>query len=75
MALFAVYALVALARRDPFFQRNGFYLMAGFCALERFGLEFLKPYAPLLGPFTLFHLATAALLTYALTMIFRKSDV
>lgn len=75
MALFLAYALTALARRDPFFHRNGFYLMARFYAVERFGLEFLKPYAPLLGPFNLFHLATTALLAYALTMIFRKSHV
>ncbi len=49
--------------------------MAGFYALERFGLEFLKPYAALIGPFNLFHFTCAALFAYAALMIQRSKDV
>ena len=75
MALFLFCALTAMARRTPFYAANAFYLMAGFYAVERFGLEFLKPYAPLIGPFNLFHLSCAALFAYAVLMIQRTKDV
>ena len=38
-------------------------------ALQRFVWEFFKPYAPLIGPFTLFHILSAAIFLYALVMI------
>ena len=44
MAAFLAYALAALARREPFFMRNGFYLLVVFYAAQRFVWEFLKPY-------------------------------
>lgn len=69
MAAFLAYALWALARREPFFMRNGFYLLAGFYAVQRFAWEFLKPYAPVLGPLNLFHFLCIALLAYALFMM------
>ncbi|MEO8242720.1 MAG: prolipoprotein diacylglyceryl transferase family protein [bacterium] len=75
MALFLLYAITALKRRSPVYTANAFYLMAGFYAAERFGLEFLKPYAALIGPFNLFHLACATLFTYAVMMIQRTNDV
>lgn len=68
-------ALFLLTRRRPFVAANAFYLMAGFYALQRFGLEFLKPYAAILGPFNIFHLACAGLLLYAFTMIRRGRHV
>jgi len=69
MAAFLVYALAMLARRDPFFLRNGFYLMVFWYAAQRFCWEFLKPYAPLLGPLNLFHLICLGLIAYALVMM------
>jgi len=69
MAAFLVYALAMLARRDPFFLRNGFYLMVLWYAAQRFCWEFLKPYAPLLGPLNLFHLICLGLIAYALVMM------
>jgi phosphatidylglycerol:prolipoprotein diacylglycerol transferase len=68
MAGFLVYALAMLARRDPFFMRNGFYLMVLWYAAQRFCGEFFKPYAPVLGPLNLFHLICLGLIAYALRM-------
>lgn len=50
MAIFLAFALVALARRAPYILANGFYLLVGFYATQRFFWEFLKPYQTLLGP-------------------------
>lgn len=68
MAAFLVYALAMLARRDPFFLRNGFYLMVLWYAAQRFCWEFFKPYALVLGPLNLFHLICLGLIAYALSM-------
>ncbi len=73
MAAFLAYSLVAFARRDPRFLRNGFYLVVGYYALQRFLWEFLKPYATLIGPFNLFHLLCLALLAYGAVMIAKGS--
>jgi prolipoprotein diacylglyceryltransferase len=54
---------------DRFWIANGFYLAVGWYGLQRFCWEFLKPYGTLLGPFTLFHLLSAAVLLYAVAMI------
>lgn len=69
MMAFLVYTLAMLARRDPFFLRNGFYLMVLWYAAQRFCWEFFKPYAPVLGPLNLFHLICLGLIAYALSMI------
>lgn len=69
MAGFLVYALVMLTRRDPFFMRNGFYLLVLWYAAQRFAWEFLKPYAPILGPLNLFHLICLGLVAYAVAMM------
>jgi prolipoprotein diacylglyceryltransferase len=69
MAAFLVNALAMIARRDAFFLRNGFYLMVFWYAAQRFCWEFLKPYAPVLGPLNLFHLICLGLIAYALAMI------
>ena len=74
MAGFLGLAVWAVPRK-PGFRANAFYLMTGFYALERFGLEFLKPYAALLGPLNIFHLACLGLLAYSFAMIFRRPDV
>lgn len=69
MAGFLAAALIAIARRSPLFLSRGFYLMVGFYALQRFGWEFLKPYAPVLGPLNVFHLTALGLMAYAAVML------
>ena len=59
----------ACCARDRFCIAHGFYLAVGCYGLQRFVWEFLKPYGTLLGPFTLFHLLSAAVLLYAIAMI------
>jgi prolipoprotein diacylglyceryltransferase len=56
-------------RNDRFVIDNGFYLAVGFYGAQRFAWEFIKPYGMLVGPFTLFHLLSAALIAYAVVMI------
>jgi len=48
---------------------NGFYLAVGCYGLQRFVWEFFKPYGALVGPFTLFHLLSLALVAYAAFML------
>ncbi|MFA9229587.1 MAG: prolipoprotein diacylglyceryl transferase family protein [Microgenomates group bacterium] len=74
MAAFLAYALWAIARKDRYFLRHGFYLMVSTYAAQRFLWEFLKPYAAVIGPFNLFHLACLGLLAYAVTMIRRSRN-
>lgn len=56
-------------RRSRFILENGFYLVIGLYGLQRFLWEFFKPYGTVLGPFTLFHLLSAAIVIYAAVMI------
>ena len=69
MAAFAVFYVFCLWRRNIYVVENGFALAVGFYALQRFVWEFLKPYGTLVGPFTLFHLLSIALLAYAIAML------
>jgi prolipoprotein diacylglyceryltransferase len=69
MAAFALVYLWRVLRRDRFFVEQGFYLAAGFYGAQRFVWEFFKPYGTVLGPFTLFHLLSAAVFLYAIVMI------
>lgn len=69
MAAFASVYLWCVLRRDRFVIAQGFYLAVGFYGAQRFVWEFLKPYGALIGPFTLFHLLSAAVLVYAVAMI------
>jgi len=69
MAAFALGYVICARRGNRFVIENGFYLAAGFYGLQRFALEFIKPYGTLIGPFTLFHLLSAAILAYAIVMI------
>jgi len=64
-------SLAALARRSEAFLRNGFYLVAGAYAAQRIGLEFLKPYASVVGPLNLFNLICLGLIAYCAAMILR----
>ena len=72
MAAFLAVALVLIGRRDPFFMRNGFYLLVLVYASQRFLWEFLKPYAGVLGPLNLFHFICAGLVIYSCVMIWRN---
>lgn len=75
MAAFLIFAVVSLANRTPFFMKNGFYLLVGFYASQRFIWEFFKPYGTVIGPFNIFHLVCLGLIVYAFFMIMRKIDV
>ena len=65
MAAFLAYTLIKLRARDPAFMANGFYLLVGWYAGQRFVWECLKPYGAVLGPFNVFHLVCAGLVAYA----------
>jgi prolipoprotein diacylglyceryltransferase len=69
MAIFAAVYTWRILNRDRFWATQGFYLAVGFYGLQRFLWEFFKPYGPLIGPFTLFHFLSAAVLVYAVAMI------
>jgi prolipoprotein diacylglyceryltransferase len=69
MALFAAAYVGRVRSGSRFWIGQGFYLAIGFYGLQRFGWEFVKPYGTLAGPFTLFHLLSAAILAYAIAMI------
>lgn len=63
--------LIAFARRSAWIMANGFYVVVGVYATQRFAWEFLKPYAVVLGPFNLFHLLCTILAAYAVYMVAR----
>jgi prolipoprotein diacylglyceryltransferase len=69
MAGFALFYVLAVVRRNIFVIDNGFYLALAFYGAQRFIWEFLKPYAGLIGPLTLFHLLSFAILLYAAIML------
>jgi phosphatidylglycerol:prolipoprotein diacylglycerol transferase len=69
MAGFALVYVAAVVRRKVYIIGNGFYLALAFYGLQRFVWEFLKPYAGLIGPLTLFHLLSLAVLFYAVVML------
>jgi prolipoprotein diacylglyceryltransferase len=69
MAAFAIFYAGAVIRQNSFIIDNGFYLALAFYGAQRFVWEFLKPYAALIGPLTLFHLLSLAILLYAAVML------
>jgi prolipoprotein diacylglyceryltransferase len=69
MAAFAVFYVAAVLRQNSLVIANGFYLVLIYYAVQRFLWEFLKPYAALLGPLTLFHLLSLFILFYASVML------
>jgi phosphatidylglycerol:prolipoprotein diacylglycerol transferase len=69
MAAFAVFYVVAVLRQNSLVIANGFYLVLIYYGLQRFLWEFLKPYAALVGPLTLFHLLSLFILFYASIML------
>jgi phosphatidylglycerol:prolipoprotein diacylglycerol transferase len=69
MAGFAVFYGFAVIAKDSFVIRNGFYLALAFYGVQRFAWEFLKPYGPVIGPLSIFHLLSIAIAAYAVVMI------
>jgi phosphatidylglycerol---prolipoprotein diacylglyceryl transferase len=69
MAAFAVFYVAAVLRQNSLVIANGFYLVLIYYGLQRFLWEFLKPYATLVGPLTLFHLLSLFILFYASVML------
>jgi len=69
MALFAIVYVMRVRAGDRFWIANGFYLAVAYYGAQRFVWEFWKPYGTIIGPFTLFHLLSAAVLVYAVVMI------
>ncbi len=74
MALFLGLYLVAALRDNRFVIDNGLYLAIGWYAVQRFAWEFFKPYAPVLGPLTVFQILSILLLFYALFMLLTASS-
>lgn len=72
MMAFLVAFIVLLRARNRFIVANGFYLFVGWYGLQRFFWEFLKPYPLIAGPFNLFQILCAALLSYSLIMVSRN---
>jgi prolipoprotein diacylglyceryltransferase len=73
MTAMLVVLIERLMARDRFWLANGFYLVVGWYALQRFVWEFLKPYATVIGPLNLFHIVCLGLLLYAGYMIHRTT--
>src|SRR3954452_25408224 len=69
MAGFAAFYVAAVLNRSHFVVTNGFYLALACYGMQRFLWEFLKPYGALIGPLTLFHLLSLAILSYAVVML------
>ena len=71
MLVFLVLCMLLLAMRQPFFMRNGFYVLVLTYSVQRFVWEFLKPYGHVFGPFNLFHFICLGLCCYSVWMIVR----
>src|SRR3954454_4668815 len=75
MAGFAAFYVAAVLNRSHFVVTNGFYLALACYGMQRFLWEFLNPYGALIGPLTLFHLLSLAILSYAAVMLATASNV
>jgi phosphatidylglycerol---prolipoprotein diacylglyceryl transferase len=69
MTGFAVFYVVAISKRNSFVVTNGFYLVLAYYGVQRFIWEFLKPYGAVIGPLSVFHLLSLAVLLYAAVML------
>ena len=75
MLLLLLIYLRGIARGQPLFLRDGFYLFVACYAAQRFMWEFFKPYPKLLGPLNLFHMLCLLMIAYAFFMIERSNDL
>ena len=60
--------LLTLKFRPDFVIRYGFYVCAGFYAIQRFMWEFFKPYGAVIGSLNLFHIVCLLLIGYSVFM-------
>ena len=72
MATFMSVYLSALALRWRPAMELGFYAFIAWYGVERFVLEFYKPYGTIVGPLNTFHFVCAILTAYGLTMLYRQ---
>lgn len=66
MAIFALVYVRARIKEADWAHAHAFHAMVIVYAAQRFGLEFLKPYPPVLGPLNVFHLLMLGLIAYGL---------
>ncbi len=69
MAAFALVYVFMVARKSAFWVNNGFYLAVWFYAVERFILEYFKPYATLAAGMSIFQFLSLIMGAYAIAMI------
>jgi prolipoprotein diacylglyceryltransferase len=74
MTLFALAYLWPLLRRDRNIIDNGFAPLVLWYGVERFGLEFLKPYPAVFAGLTVFQIVCIGLVLYALILL-RPKDL
>ncbi len=72
MAAFALLYIIKVRRGSSFWKVQGFYLGVGSYGVERFFLEFWKPYAPLAMGLTIFQFLSLAMGSYAVTMLLTR---
>ncbi|MGR6468143.1 prolipoprotein diacylglyceryl transferase family protein [Rhizobium sp. PAMB 3182] len=69
MASFAIVYIGMILRGSAYWRANGFYLAVGFYGLERFVLEFWKPYGAVIAGLSVFQLLSLLMVGYALVML------
>lgn len=70
MATLALAMILSFWRGHHWTLANGFYLVVGVYAAQRFLWEFMKPYATIVGPLNIFHILCLLLFAYALGMVY-----
>jgi prolipoprotein diacylglyceryltransferase len=75
MVSFAIPYVAGMLAGSGFLRRNGFYLMVAFYGVERFFLEFLKPYGALAFGLSLFQYLCLVLVIYGLMMLERDERI
>lgn len=72
MLLFLVFFYQSYSNHSDFWQRSGFYVFIQFYAIQRFFIEFLKPYPELLAGLNLFQWLCLLLMLYGGMMLWRS---
>lgn len=67
LAFLAIY-LTMMARKSQFWRNNGFYLIVGWYGVERFVLEFWKPYGAAVAGMSVFQILSVVFLAYSVIM-------
>lgn len=74
VALATLAFIFILKLRPHIAVKAGFYLFVAWYGAQRFALEFIKPYADVLGSLNVFHLGSLVLIAYALFMLHRAKS-